>query len=209
VCITLAISEGIAHMNIKPDYDQLYNVAESQAGYFTASQARKVGFSWERLSSNVKKGTFLRVIHGVYRLAHFPGSTFEDLFIAWLKTGPRSVISHESALGVYDLSDIIPAEVHVIVPRNASRRHKGIHLHTNQLRPDEIASREGLPVTSVARTIVDVATTHLAEEQIHQAIQEALIRGLVSPKDLRDLAERKKGRALRIIVGTLDKEKAP
>lgn len=59
-------------MVMKPDYDQLYEIAEGQAGYFTAAQARKVGFSWERLSSNVKTGNFLRVTRGIYRLAHFP-----------------------------------------------------------------------------------------------------------------------------------------
>ena len=65
-----------------PDYDGLYEIAESQAGYFAASQAREVGFSWERLSSNAKTGLFLRVARGVYRLSRFPGSAYEDLFVA-------------------------------------------------------------------------------------------------------------------------------
>jgi predicted transcriptional regulator of viral defense system len=193
-------------MNTKPDYNQLYEIAESQAGYFTAAQARKVGFSWERLSMNVKTGKFLRVVQGVYRLAHFPNSAFEDLFVAWLKSGANSVISHESALVVYNLSDVLPAEVHVIVPRTASRRHTGIHMHTNQLRPDEITSREGLPVTTVARTIADAASSHLAEEQVRMAIQEALARGLVSPEELHTQAKRRKGRAERIIDNALNWE---
>ena len=77
--------------------------------------------------------------------------------MAWLKCGPKSAISHESALALYDLSDVLPAEVHVTIPRTASRRRKGIRLHTNQLRPSDVAKREGLPVTSVPRTIADVA----------------------------------------------------
>ena len=52
-------------MSQKPDYDGLYEIAENQAGYFIASQARDVGFTWERLSSNSKKGLFLRVARGV------------------------------------------------------------------------------------------------------------------------------------------------
>ena len=59
-------------MTPEPDYNQLYETAESQAGYFTARQAKKHGFSWERLSDNVKRGRFLRLFRGVYRLAHFP-----------------------------------------------------------------------------------------------------------------------------------------
>jgi predicted transcriptional regulator of viral defense system len=143
-------------MSAKPDYDQLYEIAEAQAGYFTTRQAKKAGFSGERLSANVKKGRFARDAQGVYRLNHFPGSPHEDLFVAWLRAGPSAVVSHESALSVYELSDVIPSEVHLIVPRTASRRRTGIRQHTNQLQADEITERNGLPITTVERTIADV-----------------------------------------------------
>ena len=191
-------------MNIKPDYDHLYETAEDQAGYFTARQAQKAGFSWERLSSNVKTGKFLRIVRGVYRLSHFPGSPNEDLFVAWLRTAPNSTISHESALSIYDLTDALPGEVHIIVPRTASRRRKCIRLHTNRLSPDEVTKREGLPVTTVARTIADIAISGLAEEQIRQAIQEALQRGLTTREVLKAQAERQGGRAKRMIFKVLD-----
>ena len=140
-----------------PDHDALYHLAEPQAGYFTARQASRAGFSWERLTDYSKNGRFQRLAHGIYRLTRFPSSRFEDLFVVWLKCGPKSAISHESALALYDLSDVLPAEVHVTVPRTASRRRNGISLHTNRLRPADVVKREGLPVTSVARTIADVA----------------------------------------------------
>jgi predicted transcriptional regulator of viral defense system len=193
-------------MSRAPDYDGLYEIAENQAGYFTASQARDVGFSWERLSSNAKKGLFLRVARGVYRLSRFPGSAFEDLFVAWLRTGRNAVISHESALSVYGLTDVLPGISHVIVPRTASRRRKGIRQHTNQLAPDEITRREGLPVTTVARTIADVSVSGLAEEQIQQAIRESLQRGLTSQNELLRHANRRGGRAKRIIQTALSEE---
>ena len=186
-----------------PDYDGLYEIAESQAGYFAASQAREVGFSWERLSSNAKTGLFLRVARGVYRLSRFPGSAYEDLFVAWLRTGRNAVISHESALSVYELTDLLPGDIHVIVPRTASRRRKGIRQHTNQLAPDEITHREGLPVTTVARTIADVAVSGLADELVQQAIQESLQRGLASEHDLLSHADRRGGRARRIVQAAL------
>lgn len=191
---------------MKPDYDLLYKIAENQAGYFKAEQAREVGFSWERLSSNVKNEKFLRVHQGIYRLVHFPGSPFEDLFVAWLRTGPNSTISHESALAVYELTDVLPGIIHVIVPRTASRRRKGLQLHTNQLEPQEITKREGLPVTTAARTIADVAAAGLAEEQIQQAIHEALQRGLTSKEELYVQANSRGGRAAQIIHNTLGRE---
>ena len=158
---------------------------------------------------NVKTGRFLRVAHGVYRLANIPGSRFEDLFVAWLKTRPNSAISHESALSIYDLSDVLPGETHVTVPRTASRRRKGIRLHTNQLSPDEITTRDGLPVTTVARTISDVAASNLPEEQVTQAIQEALDLGLVTREELLTEAERRKGRAKQMIISILNSGNVP
>ena len=190
-------------MNSKPDYDRLYETAEGQAGYFTAKQAKKHGFSWERLSDNVKRGRFLRIFRGIYRLSHFPSSAHEDLFVAWLRTGPNSVISHESALTIYDLSDVLPGEVHVIIPRTASRRHPELYLHTNRLKPEEITNRQGLPVTTAVRTIADVAIVGLAEEQVIQAIQEALQRGLTTRDELMAQAAYQGGRAKRIIHQTL------
>ncbi len=184
---------------MSPDYDRLYEIAESQAGYFTAEQAREVGFSYERLSSNAKSGKFQRVKKGIYRLARFPSSPYEDLFVAWLRTGPNSVISHESALAFYELTDVLPSEVHVIIPRTASRRRKGIRLHTNQLESDEITHREGLPITTVARTIADVAASGLSEEHIRQAIREALQRGVTTPKELVNQAQRRGGRMRQMV----------
>lgn len=184
---------------MSPDYDLLYDIAENQAGYFTAGQAREVGFSYERLSSNAKSSKFHRVTKGIYRLARFPSSPHEDLFVAWLRTGPHSTISHESALSLYELSDVLPSEVHVIVPRTASRRRQRIRQHTNRLETDEITSREGLPVTTVARTIADVATSGLSEEHIRQAIREALQRGLVTREELLVQANRRGGQTGQMI----------
>ena len=173
-------------MSKKPNCNQLYDIAENQGGYFSASQARECGFAWDRLSKNVKSGKFTRVVRGVYRFTQFPYSPYEDLFIAHLRAGPKSVISHESALSVYELSDLLPHEIHIIVPRSSSVRRKGIRQHTNKLDKEDISSREGLPITTVARTLADIASSGLAEELVIQAIDEALSRGLVTEKDLKN-----------------------
>jgi predicted transcriptional regulator of viral defense system len=120
-----------------------------------------------------------------------------------LRTGPLSAISHESALSVYGLSDILPARVHVIIPRTASRRRKGIKLHTNRLNDDEITIYNGLRITTVARTIADVAIYGHAEEQIRQAIQEALERGLTTQEELKIQASRRGGITKQIFLDEL------
>ncbi|MFQ5408929.1 MAG: type IV toxin-antitoxin system AbiEi family antitoxin domain-containing protein [Anaerolineales bacterium] len=186
-------------MSTGPDANHLYEIAESQAGYFTARQATRAGYTWERLSHHAKMGRFQRVSHGIYRLTQFPASSYEDLHIALLRTGPKSVISHESALSVYELSDVLPAQVHVIVPRTASRRRLGLRLHTNRLASEDITMREGLRITTPARTIVDVAAGGLSAEHVQRAIEEALQRGLATRDELFSQAERRSNRVARNI----------
>ena len=186
-------------MKRQPDFDHLYQIAEDQAGHFTTQQAHKAGYSLERLSDLTMRGQFIRIEQGVYRLTHFPATRFEDLHIASLKTGPASIISHESALAVFELSDVLPTTVHVIIPKTGSRRRKGVQFHTPKLREDEITQREGLQVTTVERTIADVILSGVSRQHIQQAIQEALQRGLTTEKKLRKQAERRKGRVEKYI----------
>jgi predicted transcriptional regulator of viral defense system len=193
-------------MDYQPDFNRLYKIAEGQAGYFTANQAQEAGFSWERLSYYVTTGRFSRVQRGVYRLVQFPSSPNEDLFVAWLKTGPDAVISHESALYLYQLSDVLPGEIHVNMPRTGSRRRVGIRLNTNRLSPGDVTQREGLRVTSAARTIVDVAVNGIAEEQIRKAVHGAIQQGLTGRDALLSMAARRGGRVRHMIYCILDSE---
>ena len=191
---------------MKPNFDKLYAIAEAQAGYFTSAQAREAGFSASLLHHHTRSGRFQRVAPRVYRLTHFPGSPFEDLFIAWLRTGPHSVISHDSALALYDLSDAMPAAIHVTLPRTASRRRPGLRLHTARLRPEEVTRYQGLPVTTVPRTIADVAFSGLADELVIQAIHEALARGLTTEAALQTMAQRRGGRLARLLSQALKEQ---
>lgn len=183
---------------------QLYEIAETQSGYFTAAQARSAGFSSPLLSYHTQRGTFQRVAHGIYRLTFFPPAPHEDLFVAWLRTGPDSVISHESALALFELSDVLPAAIHVIIPRTASRRRATLRLHTNKLAKDEMTRYQGLPVTTPARTLADVILSGTAPEQVVMAVQQALNRGLTMPSALRVQIERRGGRVAEVLSQILE-----
>ena len=126
-------------------------------------------------------------------------------FVAWLETGPDSVISHDSALALYELSDALPSAIHVTVPPTASRRHLGLRLHTNRISAQEITYYDALPVTTVARTIADVALAGLADELVEQAVQEAIRNGLVTPALLLAAAEPRGPRVMGIIRRALDR----
>ena len=188
-----------------PDkFTALYQLAEPQAGYFTTTQALAAGFSHRQLSYYASTGRFLRIRRGIYRLAHFPHSPHEDLFIAWLRVGKGAVISHESALALYELSDILPTETHLIVPPGTSRRHPGLQLHTNRLQPGDITMYAGLPVTTVSRTLAHVTAAGLADELVIQAVHEAVQRGLVTKRCLLNMADQQGGRIQRLVQTALE-----
>jgi len=193
--------------HLKPDHAALYRIAEQQGGYFTAVQAGRIGFSHRLLWHHVRSGKLLRSTRGIYRLRRFPSTRFEDLYAAWLACGLKSAISHESALMVHDLSDVLPRETHLTVPRTASRRRRGMRLHTNRLRRKDIVRREGLQVTSVPRTIVDVAKAGLDENQIERAVRESLERGLTTRAELRARVKKSGGRAARLIRCLLEERR--
>jgi len=186
-------------------HSRLYQIAEHQGGYFSSDQARRAGLSKALLSYHVRQGRLLRIRRGVYRLAEFTETPYADLIVAWLAAGEKAVVSHESALLLYGLTDLLPAEIHLTVPRTASRRRAGVRLHTSRLSDDEITFRHGLPVTTVPRTLVDLIRSGVAEEWIHQAVRQALERGLVSETTLQEEAGRHGGQVAAIIHQALER----
>ena len=183
--------------------ERLYDTAERQAGYFTTAQAREIGFTHSQLTYHTRSGRFIRVKWGIYRLALYPSTLHEDLFVAWLRAGPTAVISHDSALALYELSDVLPNRAHVTVPRSASRRRPELALHTNRLDPSDVTTVAGLPITTVPRTIADVAAGGLAEEQVTQAVRQAIERGPASEAQMRSCAKVRGGRPQRLIEEAL------
>jgi predicted transcriptional regulator of viral defense system len=193
----------------KPDYDCLFAVASSQHGYFTAAQARVCGFGWERLSNTTRTGRFIRIHRGIYRLRDYPDYPREEVVSAWLAIGKEtSVVSHESALDLLQLSDVIPNYIHITVPR--SRRNlpnlPGVKIHTTtrQLGPMDVVVRDGMRVTSAIRTILDTAEAGTAPEQIEMAIRQALARGMVTRAQLAEGASHRNSRVQRLITGALE-----
>lgn len=187
-------------------HDELYYLAESQAGYFTAAQALEVGFARSTLQHHAREqGRYVRVRSGLYRLRHFPTSEFEHVVAAWLPLKHAgAVVSHASALELYGLSDIIPAAVHVTVPREkrGQRSRAGVRIHTSQLMP-QARVVHGLPVTSPEVSIVDSAATGEQPEQIELAVRQALQRGITTERRLHSAAEEKGGAALELVESLL------
>lgn len=195
------------------DHDGLYKVAEAQAGYFTAQQALAASMDRSTLSHHARTGgRYLRLGLGLYRLRHFPPSPHEHVMASWLPLRDAgAVVSHESALELHGLSDVIPDAVHLSLPRweRGQRPRPGVRLHTLNEPPTkrEVCEIAGLPVTRPERTIVDAIGTGTQPEQIQMAIRQALERGLTTPRRLRTAASRGSARARKLIERTLEELK--
>jgi predicted transcriptional regulator of viral defense system len=191
-----------------PDRECLFDVAAAQQGYFTAAQARACGYSPALLSHHARGGRFLRVRRGLYRFREYPSSPREEVMAAWLAAGPeRAIVSHESALDLLDLSDVIPNAIHLTVPR--SRRGleapPGVLLHTTTRPPrrDETTEREGIRLTEPLRTILDAAEWGTGPEQIALAARQALARGWLDEDELRRAAGERGPRVARLVATVL------
>jgi predicted transcriptional regulator of viral defense system len=158
----------------------LYELAHDQAGYFTAAQARAAGIHQVRLVQLHKHGDLERVTRGVYRLARYPVSPVGQYIEAALWPQVRrpeacGVISHESALALYGLSDASPAKIHVTLPATLRIRRatpKQLVIHHADLPPADVQRVDGVPVTTPERTIRDAHAAHLGPALIRQAIAD-------------------------------------
>ena len=166
-----------------PDWPAVRELAAGQAGHFTAAQAATCGFSEQNLSKHAAAGNLERPHRGIYRLAHFPPSDNEDLVVAWLWSGEETVVSHESALQLHDLSDAMPARIHLTVPAAQRSRRRVVpplyRLHFANVRPDERTWIGPVPVTTPEKTVRDVAAAHGDAALVAQAIEQGIRRNTV------------------------------
>lgn len=128
---------------------------------------------------------------------------------AWLPLREAgAVVSHESALELHGLSDVIPAAVHLSLPRSERglRRRPGVRLHTLNRPPTkaEVRKVDGLSVTNSERTIVDALQAGTQPEQVEMAIDQALERGLTTPRRLTEAASERSVRVRRFIKRCLE-----
>jgi len=169
-------------------FDELVTLAEEHDGLFTSEQARDSGFTDSVLSRLAQRGRIERTARGVYRIPYVPINRFSQYHeaILWARAhrGPHTVaLSQETALAVYGISDANPSAIHVTVPKSARLRRespKSVVVHHDDLFSQEITVIEGLPVTSIARTITDLLHSGGRLDLISQAITDARREGYIS-----------------------------
>jgi predicted transcriptional regulator of viral defense system len=174
---------------------QLFELAEQQQGFFTTKQAKAAGFAENTHPYHVHAGNWIREHRGIYRLALFPAADRPDLVLWALWSRNRNeevegVYSHQTALSLYDLSDLNPAKLHMTVPTDF-RRNSDIPgilvLHYADLPSSDVQAAQGFRFTRPLRTILDLIEAGTVEQRfIRQALRQAIDRGLITRQQIRN-----------------------
>lgn len=173
--------------------DLLFRIAEGQQGYFTSQQAEECGFSPTNFHRYIASSEWIKELRGIYRLAHYPITDRPELVLwsLWSRNKKGIVLgvwSHETALDIYELSDVMPSKLHMSVPKKFRRRTdipKNLNLHFAELSEADIQAQQGYLVTTPLRTILDITEAgELSHDLITQAVHDAFQKGVVSYKEL-------------------------
>lgn len=169
------------HRNGSPDAT-VREIASAQHGLIGRAQAFEAGVTARMIQRRTDNGEWEAVHRGVYRLAGTPETWVQRVLAATLASG--GVASHRAAARLWGL-DLRRTERAVITVRTGGTRSlRGVVVHhTGALRPADRAVREGIPCTSVARTLVDLAG-ELGFEDLEACVDSALRENLTTVRYL-------------------------
>jgi len=164
---------------------RIAELAARQHGVFTRAQAFERGVTEGMMNRRLVSGRWDRLYAGVYRVAGVPSSWRQALLAACFALGPRAVVSHRAAAALWRLPGFEPGHIELIVPRRCKRTIRGGSVHRPLILPSvDVTTIDGIPATSAARTLLDIAST-AAADVIEEALDDALRRRLVSISRLR------------------------
>lgn len=174
-------------------YNRLAEIAAERYGYVTTADAEALGLDPHRLFEMARRGQLEHLTTAVYRVPLIPATPLDPYMQATL--WPRNadaVISHVSALSLYELSDVNPAKIHITVPR-AHRPRREVPalyiLHREDLKPEELTAYEGIPIVTVAKAIRQAHEAHLGPALVRTAIEDGRRRGLLKRAEAARLHE--------------------
>lgn len=164
-------------------FAELAEIAADQHGLFTLEDARAVGYADNTIAQMARRGRLERVSQGIYRIPFLPAGRLGAYMEAALwPVGVKGVLSHATALELWDVSDINPAKIHITVPRvhRPQRALPGAYaIHREDLAPAEVDAIELVPVVTLACAIRECAADHVAADLLEQAVRAGAGRGLL------------------------------
>jgi putative AbiEi antitoxin of type IV toxin-antitoxin system/uncharacterized protein DUF559 len=161
-------------------------LAERQHGVVSRGDLLGLGFSAAAIEHRIATGRLHPVSRGIYAVG-WPQPTREGRWMAAiLACGPGAALSHGSAAALWEIREERRGRVDVSVRRRCEHRRVGIRARSRpSLARADIVTRNGIPVTTPTRTLLDLAT-ELGDSALERAVNEADKRDLIDPETLRD-----------------------
>jgi predicted transcriptional regulator of viral defense system len=169
-------------------WSEILQLAAEQNGYFTTRQAAEHGASRRALHHRAETGELEHARYGLWRLAMWPSSPNDELY-ALQALAPFGTFSHETALSLLELGDLIPSEIHMTIPESSRLMSRpSLRLHRSRLGAEtKRLRRDGLWISTPARALKDAAHDGADPDQLRGAAKSAKERGLLSSKDIEEL----------------------
>ncbi len=176
--------------------DTLREVAAEQGGFFTAKAAQEAGVPRILVVQLARRGRLTRVAQGLYRFPTWPSTDLQQYHEAVLwphvhRDLEYALVSHDSALELYGLTQLNPGVVHVTLPpktRISRKLPSWLRLHFAHIAPADRTWERGVPIVSVARAIEDIAPAH-GIDIVHRAVSEARQKRLLREDELHRLVD--------------------
>lgn len=174
----------------------LADAAAEQWGLVTTAQARALGVTAQGMARLTDQGALERITHGVYRVSGVPPEPLDELRAAWLTLEPgrraadrlrdpaTAVVSHRSAADLHGLGDLDADEHEFTTEERKQSRRPGIRLHRGRMTQGEWTVVGGLPVTTVVRTVADLAEARVDGGHLASIVRDALTVKQVSDLEL-------------------------
>ncbi|MDO8209967.1 DUF559 domain-containing protein [Conexibacter sp. CPCC 206217] len=205
------ITAAVQQQTVGPIDRDIAKLADRQHGVVARRQLDALGVTPSMVAVRLDRRRLLKLHRGVYAVGHARLTRQGEWLAAVLAAGPGAVLSHRSAAALHGLRGERGRRVDVATAANRVSTHR-IEVHRRQLLPDaDVTARAGIPVTTVSRTLVDLAEL-LGPRPLARAINEADVLGMLDLDDVLAATGRLRGRRGRgrgMIVATLERHLGP
>lgn len=175
---------------------KIFDIADEQWGLVTTSQAGQVGVSAQAMARFVQDGMLERLAHGVYRVVG-AASPVDDLRAAWLAQAPTlsavarlrkpdAVLSHRTAARYHELGDLDADVFEFTVATRRQSKRRDVRFHREVLNRSDWQIVSGLPVTTIPKTIADLAKTRTDGGHLAGVVRDAMAVAAVTADEISD-----------------------
>jgi hypothetical protein len=165
-------------------------LASRQHGAVSRPQLRALGLSDAQIDHALQAGRLVAVHRGVFAVGHSRLSSTGRAFAAVLACGGGAAVGYRSGAALWSLRPSSSPRVEIVVPRRSSAVHGGVVVHRHPgIGPDELTVCDGVPVTTVARTLLDLAAV-VSIEQLRRAVKQGEILGVFDRREVERLIAR-------------------